>query len=88
MAKWYPSYGWETFPDYRLRYKWDSYDGYTDILIARAGLNDEQCDEDHIHIYQVNSDKTGITYRDSDGRIFNLSEHDIKMILAGHRPLL
>ncbi len=55
--------------------------------MARAHLSDREADSDHIHIYKVGGTGQGATFKDDQGRVYNLSDHDIQMILNGSRPL-
>jgi hypothetical protein len=88
MSDWYPSANsWEDKGSYKVKHKFDSNGKCTDILMARSSLSDRQADSDHIHIYKVGETGQGATFKDDQGRVFNLSDYDISQILSGARPL-
>jgi hypothetical protein len=88
MSDWYPSANsWEDKGSYKVKHKFDSNGKCTDILMARSSLSDRQADSDHIHIYKVGETGQGTTFKDDQGRVFNLSDYDISQILSGARPL-
>jgi hypothetical protein len=88
MSNWYPSANsWENKGSYKVKHKFDNGGKCTDILMARAGLSDKEAEADHIHIFKVGDIDQGTTYKDDQGRVYDLSDHDIRQILAGARPL-
>jgi hypothetical protein len=89
MSSWYPgANSWEDKGSYKVKHKFDNNGKCTDILMARSSLSDREAESDHIHIYKIGETDQGATFRDNDGdRVFNLSDHDIQMILNGSRPL-
>ena len=88
MSNWYPgANSWENKGSYKVKHKFDNSGKCTDILMARANLSDREADSDHIHIYKVGETGQGATFKDDQGRVYNLSDHDIQMILNGSRPL-
>ncbi|MGL5060975.1 MAG: hypothetical protein ACRC62_13455 [Microcoleus sp.] len=88
MSKWYPgANSWENKGSYKVKYKFDNNGKCSDILMARSSLSDRQADNDHIHIYKVGETGQGATFRDEQGRVYNLSDYDIQQILSGARPL-
>ncbi|MBD2178305.1 hypothetical protein H6F42_15410 [Pseudanabaena sp. FACHB-1998] len=87
MSDWYPSANsWDNKGSYKVKHKFVN-GKCTDILAARASLSDKQTDDDHVHIYRVGESGQGAVFKDEQGRVYNLSDHDIKMILSGSRPL-
>jgi hypothetical protein len=88
MSNWYPGANrWEGKDSYKVKHKFDSSGKCTDILMARSSLSDREADSDHVHIFKVGETRQGATFRDAQGRVFNLSDYDIQMILNGARPL-
>ncbi|MEG4272281.1 MULTISPECIES: hypothetical protein [unclassified Microcoleus] len=88
MSKWYPgANSWENKGSYKVKYQFDNKGKCTDILMARSSLSDKQADKDHIHIYKVGETGQGATFRDEQGRVYDLSDYDIQQILSGARPL-
>jgi hypothetical protein len=88
MSDWYPSANsWEDKGSYKVKHKFDGSGKCSDILMARSSLSDRQADSDHIHIYKVGETGQGATFKDDQGRVFDLSDSDISQILSGARPL-
>lgn len=91
MSNWYPSANtWEDKGSYLVKHRFDSKGKCTDIMMARAGLTNKQADAEHIHIYRVGETDQGARFKDAQGRTdkeYSLSDHDIKLILSGARPL-
>lgn len=88
MSNWYPSANsWEDKGSYQVKHKFDDNGKCTDILMARSGLSRREADDDHIHIYRVGETGQGTTFRDDQGRVYDLSDYDIRQILSGARPL-
>jgi hypothetical protein len=88
MSNWYPSANsWEDKGSYKVKHKFDGSGKSTDILMARSTLSDREADADHVHIYKVGETDQGTTFKDDQGRVSNLSDYDIQMILNGSRPL-
>jgi hypothetical protein len=89
MSNYYPgSNSWEDKGSYQVKHKFDNSGKCTDILMARSGLTNREADSDHIHIYKVGETDQGATFKDDQGRVYDLSDHDISQILSGARPLL
>ena len=88
MSGYYPgSNSWEDKGSYQIKHKFDNNGKCTDILMARSGLSNKEADKEHIHIYRVGETGQGATFRDDQGRVYNLSDYDIQQILSGARPL-
>lgn len=88
MSDYYPgSNQWEDKGSYQVKWKFDKNGKCTDILMARSGLSRKEADKEHIHIYKVGQTGQGSTFKDDQGRIYNLSDYDIQQILSGARPL-
>jgi len=88
MSNWYPSANsWEDKGSYQVKHKFDDHGKCTDILMARSGLSRREADDDHIHIYRVGETGQGTTFRDDQGKIYDLSDYDIQQILSGAKPL-
>jgi len=88
MSTWHPGANtWENKGSYKIKYKFDDRGKCTDILMAHASLSDRKADAEHIHIYKIGETNQGATFKDTQGRVLNLSDYDIKMILNGSRPL-
>jgi hypothetical protein len=88
MSNWYPGANtWEDQGSYQVKHRFDDNGKCTDILMARSGLSRREADDDHIHIYRVGETGQGATFRDDQGRVYDLSDYDIKQILSGARPL-
>ena len=88
MSDWYPgSNRWEQTGAYKVKHKFDRNGKCTDILMARYDLSDKEADRDHIHIYKIGESDQGAVFRDDQGKILNLTDFDIQLILSGARPL-
>jgi hypothetical protein len=88
MSDWYPgANSWEDKGSYQVKHKFDGAGKCTEILMARSGLSNREADADHIHIYKIGETEQGATFKDDQGRVSNLSDYDIQMILNGSRPL-
>jgi len=88
MSDWYPSANsWEDKGSYQVKHKFDNNGKCTDILLARSGLSRREADSDHIHIFRVGETDQGARFKDNQGKVYNLSDYDIKQILSGARPL-
>lgn len=88
MSNLYPGANiWEDKGSYQVKHRFDNNGKCTDIFMARSGLTRKEADRDHIHIYKVGETGQGATFRDDQGRIYDLSDYDIKQILSGARPL-
>ena len=86
-SDWYPGANeWEDKGNYQIKYKFKG-TKCTDILMARAGLTRRQADQEHIHIWRLGEPGQGNRFKDSDGKVYDLSDNDIKQILSGYRPL-
>lgn len=86
---WYPSANtWYEYSDHQMKYQWDQYKGYTDILIARPGLTPKEADREHVHIWNLGDKDQANRYKDSNGKYYNLSDYEIQQILKGANPLL
>lgn len=74
MSYWYlqcEQMGRQRFTKSNIRF--DSNGKCTDILMARSSLSDKQTDSDPIHVYKVGETGQGATFKDDQGRVFNLS---------------
>lgn len=88
MSNWYRGANtWEDQGSYQVKHRFDDNGKCTDILMARSGLSRREADDDHIHIYRVGETGQGATFRDDQGRVYDLSDYDIQQILSGARPL-
>lgn len=86
---WYPSANtWYQYPDHQMKYQWDQYNGYTEMLIARAGLTAKEADKAHVHIFKLDQPQQECNYKDSNGRYHNIGDYEIQQILKGANPLL
>lgn len=88
MSNLYPGANiWENKGSYQVKHRFDNNGKCTEIFMARSGLTSKEADKDHIHIYKVGETGQGATFRDDQGRIYDLSDYDIQQILSGSRPL-
>ncbi len=87
-SNWYPGANtWENKGSYQVKYNFNEQGKCIEIMIAKPGLSKRLADKEHFHIFLTGPDQ-GINFKDAQGRLKNLSDHDIKMILSGGaRPL-
>ncbi len=88
MSNYYPGANeWEDKGTYLVKHKFNSNGECTDILMARAGLTNREADAEHIHIWKVGTSEQGSRFKDANGKYYDLSDNDIRLILSGHQPL-
>lgn len=88
-SKWYPSgENWIEYGSYKVRYKYDSAWGYTDVLVASGDYTDVQARNEHIHICQIGTENEHVTYKDKNGRLLEISNLEMKQLLEGASPII